>query len=31
MYKILDRVDYSDDVFMEVIEAPAVAAACRAG
>jgi len=31
MYKILDRVDYSDDVFMQVIEAPAVAAACQAG
>ncbi len=31
MYKILERVDYSDDVFMQVIEAPAVAAACRAG
>jgi ferredoxin/flavodoxin---NADP+ reductase len=31
MYKILDRVDYSADVFMQVIEAPAVAAACEAG
>jgi hypothetical protein len=30
MYKILDRVDYSADVFMQVIEAPAVAAACHA-
>jgi ferredoxin--NADP+ reductase len=31
MYKILDRVDYSDDVYMQVIEAPAVAAACKPG
>ena len=31
MYTILDRVDYSADVFMQVIEAPAVAAACQAG
>src|SRR6185503_2818605 len=31
MYKILDRVDYSADVFMQVIEAPAVAAACQPG
>jgi len=31
MYKILDRVDYSADVFMQVIQAPAVAAACQAG
>ena len=31
MYKILDRVDYSDDVYMQVIEAPAVAAACLPG
>jgi ferredoxin/flavodoxin---NADP+ reductase len=31
MYKILDKVDYSDDVFMQVIEAPAVAAACEPG
>src|SRR5665811_2090843 len=31
MYKILSKVDYSDDVFMQVIEAPAVAAACQAG
>src|SRR5665647_3228443 len=31
MYKILSRVDYSDDVFMQVIEAPAVAAACQPG
>ena len=31
MYKILDRVDYSADVFMQVIEAPAVAAACEPG
>ena len=31
MYKILERVDYSDDVYMQVIEAPAVAAACQPG
>jgi len=31
MYKILDRVDYSDDVYMQVIEAPVVAAACQPG
>jgi ferredoxin--NADP+ reductase len=31
MYKIRERVDYSDDVYMQVIEAPAVAAACRPG
>ena len=31
MYKILDRVDYSADVYMQVIEAPAVAAACEPG
>src|SRR5659263_75720 len=31
MYKILDKVDYSDDVYMQVIEAPAVAAACQPG
>ncbi len=31
MYKILDKVDYSDDVYMQVIEAPAVAAACEPG
>ena len=31
MYKILDRVDHSADVFMQVIEAPAVAAACEPG
>ena len=31
MYRILDRVDYSDDVYMQVIEAPAVAAACQPG
>jgi len=31
MYKILSRVDYSDDVFMQVVEAPAVAAACQPG
>jgi ferredoxin/flavodoxin---NADP+ reductase len=31
MYKILDRVDYSPDVYMQVIEAPAVAAACQPG
>jgi ferredoxin--NADP+ reductase len=31
MYKILERVDYSADVFMQVIEAPAVAAACQPG
>src|SRR5450759_4120069 len=31
MYKILDKVDYSDDVYMQVIEAPAIAAACQPG
>ena len=31
MYQILERVDYSDDVYMQVIEAPAVAAACQPG
>lgn len=31
MYKVLDRVDYSADVFMQVIEAPAIAAACLPG
>jgi ferredoxin--NADP+ reductase len=31
MYKILERVDYSDDVFMQVIAAPAVADACQPG
>ena len=31
MYKILDKVDYSDDVYMMVIEAPAVAAAAQPG
>jgi ferredoxin--NADP+ reductase len=31
MYKILERVDYSDDVYMQVIDAPAVAAACQPG
>lgn len=31
MYKILERVDYSDDVYMQVIEAPAVASACQPG
>src|SRR5450631_3793118 len=31
MYKILDRVDCSDDVYMQVIEAPAIAAACQPG
>jgi ferredoxin/flavodoxin---NADP+ reductase len=31
MYQILDRVDYSPDVYMQVIEAPAVAAACLPG
>jgi len=31
MYQILERVDYSDDVYMQVIQAPAVAAACRPG
>src|SRR5450631_2034093 len=31
MYQILDRVDYSDDVYMQVIEAPAIAAACQPG
>src|ERR1035437_3639398 len=31
MYKILDRVDYSDDVYVQVIEAPAIAVACQPG
>ncbi len=31
MYKILEKVDYSDDVYMQVIEAPAVAKAAQAG
>ena len=31
MYKILDRVDYSDDVYMQVIQAPAIAVACQPG
>jgi ferredoxin--NADP+ reductase len=31
VYKVLERVDYSDDVYMQVIEAPAIAAACRPG
>ena len=31
MYQILERVDYSDDVFMQVIAAPAVADACQPG
>jgi ferredoxin--NADP+ reductase len=31
MYKVLDRVDYSDDVYMQVIEAPAIAAVCQPG
>ena len=31
MYKILDRVDFSDGVYMRVIEAPEVAAACQPG
>ena len=31
MYKILKKVDYSDDVYMQVIEAPAVARAAQAG
>jgi ferredoxin--NADP+ reductase len=31
MYKIVDKVDYSDDVYMQVIEAPQVAAAAQAG
>ncbi len=31
MYKILEKVDYSDDVYMQVIEAPAVAQAAQAG
>ena len=31
MYKILDREDYSDDVYLQVIEAPAIAAACQPG
>lgn len=31
MYKIIEKIDYSDDVFMQVIEAPQVAAAAQAG
>ncbi len=31
MYKILEKVDYSDDVYMQVIEAPAVARVAQAG
>lgn len=31
MYRILEKEDYSDDVYMQVIEAPAVARAARAG
>ena len=31
MYKIIDKIDYSDDVYMQVIEAPQVAAAAQAG
>lgn len=31
MYKILEKEDYSDDVYMQVIEAPAVARAAQAG
>ncbi|MFA5809208.1 MAG: sulfide/dihydroorotate dehydrogenase-like FAD/NAD-binding protein [Thermoleophilia bacterium] len=31
MYKIIEKVDYSDDVYMQVIEAPAVAAAAQPG
>src|ERR1035438_417540 len=31
MYKILDREDYSDDVYVQVIEAPVIAAACQPG
>jgi ferredoxin--NADP+ reductase len=31
MYQILDREDYSADVFMQVVQAPAVAAACQPG
>jgi ferredoxin--NADP+ reductase len=31
MYKILEKVDYSDDTYMQVIEAPAVAKAAQAG
>src|SRR5450631_1724514 len=31
MYQILEREDYSADVYMQVIEAPAIAAACQPG
>jgi ferredoxin--NADP+ reductase len=31
MYKILEKEDYSDDTYMQVIEAPAVAKAAQAG
>lgn len=31
MYRILEKEDYSDDVYMQVIEAPAVARVARAG
>ncbi|HDZ60028.1 MAG TPA: sulfide/dihydroorotate dehydrogenase-like FAD/NAD-binding protein, partial [Actinobacteria bacterium] len=31
MYKILEKVDYSDDTYMQVIEAPAVARTAQAG
>ncbi len=31
MYKVLDKVDYSSEVFMQVVEAPAIAAACQPG
>ncbi|MBE0429759.1 MAG: sulfide/dihydroorotate dehydrogenase-like FAD/NAD-binding protein [Thermoleophilia bacterium] len=31
MYKILEKTDYSDDVYMQVIEAPQVAATAQAG
>ena len=31
MYQILDREDFSADVFMQVVQAPAVAAACQPG
>ncbi len=31
MYKILEKEDYSDDTYMQVIEAPAVARAAKAG
>ena len=31
MYKITEKVDYSDDTYMQVIEAPAIAKAAQAG